>query len=194
MTEPGVRRVRADAVRNRAKILQAARAQITAHGPDVGMDQIAAAAGVAVGTLYRHFPTKIDLVAAVVGEFVAQVADAAEAAMGRVVEGGRPPFGELAGLLREIVLATADNRAVKAAAGAMNADAEDEGDMQRAGRALQFLIDSARTDATVRADLSIDDFYLLVSGVPADQPPAVLHRWAELTLFGIAGPAPDSAR
>ncbi|MEV6781756.1 TetR family transcriptional regulator [Streptomyces sp. NPDC051098] len=68
---PG-RAPRADAVRNRNKILAAAGEQITAPGPEVGMDQIAAAAGVAIGTPYRHFPTKTDLVAAVVAEFVAR--------------------------------------------------------------------------------------------------------------------------
>lgn len=63
---------RADAVRNRKKILTVASEQITAHGPGAGMDGIAAAAGVAVGTHHRHFPTKTDLIAAVVDAYVAK--------------------------------------------------------------------------------------------------------------------------
>jgi AcrR family transcriptional regulator len=187
MTQPRVQSARADAVRNRANILDAARRQITAHGPNVGMDQIAAAAGVAVGTLYRHFPTKTDLVAAVVSEFVTYMADSTEAALRRV-EDGSPAFDELAGLLRDIVEASVSNQAVKAAAGALNADVDDSEDVQRALSALQSLIDVARGDRAVRADLSIDDFYLLVTNAPSDQRPAVLHRWVELSLFGIAGP------
>ncbi len=187
MTQSRVRPARADAVRNRAKILDAARQQITAHGPDVGMDQIAVAAGVAVGTLYRHFPTKTDLVAAVVSDFVAQVADDAEAALSRV-EKGKPAFGELAVLLRDIVHAAANNQAVKAAADALNADVDDSEGVRRASVALQSLIDGAGAAGNVRPDLSLDDFYLLVSNAPQGQPPAVLDRWIDLILFGIVGP------
>jgi AcrR family transcriptional regulator len=118
MTQSRVQPARADAIRNRANILDAAREQITRHGPNVGMDQIAGAAGVAVGTLYRHFPTKTDLVAAVVSEFVTQVADHTEQALRRV-EQGNPAFDELAGLLRVIIQASATNQAVKAAATTM---------------------------------------------------------------------------
>ena len=109
------------------------------HGPNVGMDQIASAAGVAVGTLYRHFPTKSDLVAAVIGAFVSEVADRAEAAVSRV-EQGSPAFSEFAGLLGEIVQAAASNHAVKAAAVALNADVDDSGDAPRTcrGRATHF--------------------------------------------------------
>jgi AcrR family transcriptional regulator len=188
MTQSRVQPARADAIRNRANILDAAREQITRHGPNVGMDQIAGAAGVAVGTLYRHFPTKTDLVAAVVSEFVTQVADHTEQALRRV-EQGNPAFDELAGLLRDIIQASATNQAVKAAADALNADIDDSHDVQRALGALQSLVGAARTAGAVRDDLSIDDFYLLVTNAPADQPPAVLQRWVDLALFGIAGPA-----
>lgn len=187
MTQAKGRPARADSVRNRAKILDAAREQITVSGPDVGMDQIAVAAGVAVGTLYRHFPTKTDLVAAVVSAFVAQVADYAEEALSRV-DKGKPAFGELAVLLRDIVHAAANNYAVKAAADALNAAVDDSEGVRRASVALQALIDGAGAAGNVRPDLSLDDFYLLVSNAPQGQPPAVLDRWIDLILFGIVGP------
>ena len=188
MTVSQTRPPRVDAVRNRTRILDAAREQITDCGPEVGMDRIASAAGLAVGTLYRHFPTKTDLVAAVVGEFVKDVADHCEAAVGRLHEGSRA-FVALAGLLREIVIATATNQAVKAAADTLSADVDDSADVQRAHVALQTLVVAAQADGDVRNDLTIDDFYLLVSNAPADQTPAALQRWADLILFGIAGPA-----
>ena len=84
---PPPRQVRADAVRNREKIIAAAREQITRLGPDTAMDTIAAAAGVAVGTLYRHFPTKADLVDAIVEEHLEIMVTEVEAAAGGGREG-----------------------------------------------------------------------------------------------------------
>jgi AcrR family transcriptional regulator len=60
------RRLRADAVRNRAKVLDAARAAFAEHGADAQMEDVARRAGVGVGTVYRHFPTKQALAEALV--------------------------------------------------------------------------------------------------------------------------------
>jgi AcrR family transcriptional regulator len=60
------RALRSDAVRNRARILAAARKVFARDGQEAQMDDIARRAGVGVGTLYRHFPTKTELVAAAV--------------------------------------------------------------------------------------------------------------------------------
>ena len=57
--------LRADAQRNRDKLLEAAAAQFASAGTDSSLEAVAKAAGVGVGTLYRHFPTKDALLAAV---------------------------------------------------------------------------------------------------------------------------------
>ena len=119
---------------------------------------------------------------------MATVADQSEAAVERMQAGGAA-FDELAGLLSDIVLATATNHAVKAAADALNADVHDSQDVQRAHSALQTLVAAVQADGSVRTDLTIDDFYLLVSNAPADQTLTDMERWVDLILFGISGPA-----
>ncbi len=59
------RPARADARRNRGRLLDAAGALFAEHGPDAALEQVAARAGVGVGALYRHFPTRGDLIEAV---------------------------------------------------------------------------------------------------------------------------------
>src|SRR3954464_2819277 len=95
--QPGVLMTpRADAVRNRAKILEVAARVFAERGAAASTEQVAAEAGVAIGTIFRHFPTKADLLAAImkatlsglaermaapdatlVGVFTASVAEAA---------------------------------------------------------------------------------------------------------------------
>jgi AcrR family transcriptional regulator len=58
--------LRADAARNRAALLAAAEAEFAEHGPDASVADIARRAGIGKGTVFRHFPTKEDLLAAVV--------------------------------------------------------------------------------------------------------------------------------
>jgi AcrR family transcriptional regulator len=64
MTSSGTRPLRADAQRNRDRLLETAVQALSHDGPDVTLDAIAKAAGVGIGTLYRHFPTREALVEA----------------------------------------------------------------------------------------------------------------------------------
>jgi AcrR family transcriptional regulator len=72
------RKPRADAVRNHERVLEAAKAVFSAGGPDASLEAVAKAAGVGIGTLYRHFPTREALFEAVYRREVQQLADLAE--------------------------------------------------------------------------------------------------------------------
>jgi AcrR family transcriptional regulator len=67
--------LRADARRNRERVLKAARKRFAEDGLDAQMDDIAKAAGVGVGTVYRHFPTKEHLVDALIADRFGRIAD-----------------------------------------------------------------------------------------------------------------------
>ena len=73
-----VRKPRADAIRNRERVLEAAKAVFSAGGPDASLEAVAKRAGAGIGTLYRHFPTREDLFEAVYRREVEQLGDLAE--------------------------------------------------------------------------------------------------------------------
>ena len=72
------RKPRADAERNRLRLLETAKAAFAAKGPDASLEDIAQAAGVGIGTLYRHFPNRDALVASVYRNETEQLAQAAQ--------------------------------------------------------------------------------------------------------------------
>src|ERR1700753_2365870 len=72
------RKPRADAVRNRERVLEAAKAVFSAGGPDASLEAVAKRAGVGIGTLYRHFPTREALFEAVYRREVEQLGELAE--------------------------------------------------------------------------------------------------------------------
>jgi AcrR family transcriptional regulator len=72
------RRPRADAVRNRERVLEAAKAVFSAGGAEASLEAVARSAGVGIGTLYRHFPTREALFEAVYRREVQHLADLAE--------------------------------------------------------------------------------------------------------------------
>jgi AcrR family transcriptional regulator len=77
-SEKTARKPRVDAVRNRERVLEAAKVVFSAGGPDASLEAVARTAGVGIGTLYRHFPTREALFEAVYRREVQQLADLAE--------------------------------------------------------------------------------------------------------------------
>ena len=98
MAEPD-RPLRADAARNRARVLEVAYDTFAAEGLSVPIDEIARRAGVGAGTVYRHFPTKEDLYRAVVEDRIGNIVDE-----GRAVLRADDPGEGLFAILRSMVL------------------------------------------------------------------------------------------
>jgi AcrR family transcriptional regulator len=74
----GLRKPRADALRNRVRVLEAAKLVFSAGGEDASLEAVARQAGVGIGTLYRHFPTREALFEAVYRREVEQLSELAE--------------------------------------------------------------------------------------------------------------------
>lgn len=84
MTDPTptpTRAPRRDAVRNDARVIEAARAVFAERGPQAGMEEVASRAGVGVGTIYRRFAGKEALLEAIARQFVAELDEAADRAL-----------------------------------------------------------------------------------------------------------------
>lgn len=178
---------RADAVRNRTAILEAARNLVTEWGTDVAMGEIARAAGVAVGTLYRHFPNKADLLAAVVNEYVEALADDAQDAWTRVEAGRADAAQELLSFLERALEMIARSHAAKVVARALGAEVDYAEPETRATEALGRLIEAGRASGRLRSDLTVSDLYILMVFYPGDGSVEARRRWLELVRPGLLG-------
>ncbi len=186
--------MRKDAERNRERITTVARELIALHGGEVSMEAIGAGAGVAVGTLYRHYPTKADLIAAVIEDSVGQMAALTLAADAAITAGG-DAREELAKLLRAIASRGSANRALRAAAlslGIPNYLRPDENppapgsSMSTLLAALDRVIDDARAAGVLRDDATRLDITVLLRGVldvQLDEP--ARDRYVEIILVGL---------
>jgi len=178
---------RADAVRNRTAILKAAKQLVTEKGTEVAMGEISRAAGVAVGTLYRHFPNKADLLAAVVNEYVEALADDAQGAWERVEAGRSDAAQELLGFLERALEMISRSHAVKTVARALGVEVECAEPENRATEALGRLIEEGRASGRLRRDLTVSDLYVLMLFYPGDGSAEVRRRWLELIRPGLLG-------
>jgi AcrR family transcriptional regulator len=152
-TAPTLRR---DARENRNRILAAARAAFAAEGVDVPVEAIADRAGVGMGTLYRRFPTKHDLVQAVIEESLDAFVVAAEEGLAE-----DDPWTGFTGFLERVLELHVENRALREVlAGTEHGHARDA--VRRRVRPLvRRLIERAHADGSLRPDFAPEDMPLV---------------------------------
>src|SRR5580693_4572373 len=165
MTSPSaeaVRRPRADAVRNRERVLEAAKTVFSAGGPEASLEAVARAAGVGIGTLYRHFPTREALFEAVYRREVQQLGQLAEQ-----LKSEAAPVDALRRWLRSNVEFVATKKGMSAAlALAVQGSSELSAySFDRLTRAVGALLDRAVAAGEIRADISPEDLLRALIGM-----------------------------
>jgi AcrR family transcriptional regulator len=188
------RPLRADAERNRARILAAAHEVYAERGLDVSLDEIAALAGVGVGTIYRRFPDKDALIDALFEEKLNRVVAVAEAALAM-----EDPWEGFTTFLREMGRMQAEDRGFKDALLLRDRGRERvAGARERiAPRALELLA-RAQEAGAVRADLGAYDVPMLnlCLGLIADRTrdiaPDYWQRVMTIVLDGISAKGPTT--
>jgi AcrR family transcriptional regulator len=191
-TGAAARRPRVDAQRNRERLLAAARAQYAAgerDGGPVTLEQIARAAGLGIGTLYRHFPSREALVEAMYREEIARLCERVDEllveqrpdlalrawmdAFARYAEAKRELGEALRALIDAGVLTAATSR-------------------QRLAGALRRLIEAGAADGTLRPGLRAEDLVTAIVGVVSATAisggPEQLARLFDLLMEGARGP------
>jgi len=159
------RPLRADAVRNRARVLDAAHAAFAAEGLAVPLDEIARRAGVGAGTVYRHFPTKEALFEAVIGDRLLALAADAEARLASDGDAGEAFFGFFFAMIVDAD-AKADLAEALAAAG-VGLRPETRQAAAQLQEGFSALMESAQRAGAVRTDVTVHDLHALAVGAMA---------------------------
>ena len=175
------RPLRADARRNHERILQAARKAFTQSGREVQMDEIAQLAGVGVGTLYRHFPTKEDLVLELVRETVQGYLESARQALTRNDAGEAVEW-----LVRDQAASMVRNRGLRDAMGVIQFGDENPWHADDVRSHTEALLERARSAGEIEPDITVDDWHGLMCGLcAAIASGADPDRQVEFVLAGV---------
>jgi AcrR family transcriptional regulator len=184
------RTLRADARRNRERIMSSGRELFARLGPQAQMDEIAAHAGVGIGTVYRHFPTKEALLTAMVRD---RFREFAEIAM--LVEEIPDPREALQTMMRRSAEAVEGDSGFQLAM--MGSDQlEWEGiEEEKAALAevVTRIIGRAADAGVIRADFTFEDFGMMMCGITSTMyykpGSADWRRHLEIVLDGVCAPA-----
>jgi AcrR family transcriptional regulator len=181
-----VRARRADAKRNRERLITAAREAFAADGPNASLDDIARAAGVGAGTLYRHFPTRLALFEAVYRDNVERLcADGERLAM------TEPPADALIDWLKGFVTVVSQKRGLAQAltdeGSASELFAECHTMINATGGAL---LDRAKATGAVRGDVTLGDLLKMTKAFAnaaetSPEGPALAERLLVLAMDGL---------
>jgi AcrR family transcriptional regulator len=160
--EKTTRKPRVDAVRNRERVLEAAKVVFSAGGPEASLEAVARTAGVGIGTLYRHFPTREALFEAVYRREVQQLADLAEK-----LKQEAPPIDALRQWMRSNVRFVATKKGMSEAL-ALAAYKNSElfsYSFDQLTRAIGGLLDRAVAAGEIRNDITPEDLLRALVGM-----------------------------
>ncbi|MEY9964789.1 AcrR family transcriptional regulator [Streptacidiphilus sp. MAP12-16] len=186
---PG-RALRADAMRNRQRVAEAARAVFAEQGLDVPLEEIADRAGVGIATLYRRFPTREELVMAAfeakLAEYVAVAEEALQAA---------DPWAGFSGYVERIcAMQAADRGFTDVVTMALSTSEQAERLREQAHQAVTELIRRAQEVGRLRADFVPEDLLLVLmanAGVVHATRDAAPHAWRRLVAYLLEAFAAD---
>lgn len=193
--EPGVDRSgtgkRVDTVQNRKRILEAAYEVFAESGVDAQMTDIAEAAGLGVGTLYRNFPSKEALVNALIGKRLRQAVHGAEAAV------AHPDAWEaLVEMMKWITNQQLENRVLSQFfAGRIGGSKELQADSMAVHSLISDLVERAKQEGHLRQDVGTSDIRMIMMSICSiatrDDPLThrMIWRLLEIMLDGLKTPA-----
>jgi AcrR family transcriptional regulator len=183
--------MRSDAVRNRARVLDAARELLGRDGLDAQMDEIAAGAGVGVGTVYRHFATKEALLQALAADYFGALTAIAERSLAQ-----DDPWAGFESFIRSGAELMSKNRALAQVAADRPEVMQDSA--QDADRSLGFfakvdeVIRRAQSAGELRSDFELSDVPAIMCSLGSLQiSPKGYSNWRrmlEFVLDGVHGP------
>ena len=181
---PPDRPVRADARRNREKLLTAAQESFAADGDAVTLEAVARMAGVGIGTLYRHFPTREALVEAVYGAELDDVIASAPALLEQ-----RAPDVALRAWMDRYAAFFATKRGMIDTLRPGWASGRISTPRERVTAAVAAILDEGARAGVLRADVEPDDVTMLLLGVflstGADETPERTGRLLDLVVDGL---------
>jgi AcrR family transcriptional regulator len=168
----------------RARLLDASRAVFARDGIDAPIPAIAAAAGVGVGSIYRQFPAKLDLLGALVVERMVEVEGVATAAL----DGPAGAWTALVELIWHFASRQAEDDVVAEAMSCVLVEPHVEAARARTNDALARLMDAARAEGRLRDDATVTDLRIVFAGARAAEKvePGGWHRLIELGVDALA--------